>query len=70
MLTIDLRCHDRDCRRKGIYRMVGDCRNCGAEPVLMLFTAAHEAHVGRCPCCECETVYPKRSATPDEVPGA
>jgi len=71
MLTTDMRCNHPSCSTKGIYRMVGKCTNCKAEPVLLLFTAGHQSEAGKCPVCENErSVYAARLATEDEIPVA
>lgn len=68
MLIADDRCQHGDCVDKGAYRMVGHCLNCGAEPVLMLFTAGHDARLLPCPTCGCRRVAPERLAAGDEIP--
>lgn len=70
MLTADDRCKSPKCTQKDIYRMVGKCANCHAEPVLVLFTVGHEARQVACPCCGVERVYTTRLATPEEIPVA
>ena len=54
--------------KKGRYRMVGHCLNCGAQPLIGLFTASHEASGGDCPACGCSRLTWIRLADPDEVP--
>lgn len=71
MLTTDARCHDQSCAHKGIYRMIGRCYNCKAEPVLVLFTEGHEAYRVKCPTCRVrDSVNVSRLATEDEIPEA
>lgn len=70
MLTVDDRCKSTECARKDIYRMVGKCANCHAEPVLVLFTVGHEVRRVACPSCGVERVYTTRLATPEEIPVA
>jgi hypothetical protein len=65
---VDRRCGHDWCARKGVYRMIGGCSNCGAEPLLGLFTATHEARGGDCPTCGCDRLHWDRLATPDEIP--
>lgn len=47
-ITIDARCRDDFCVRNkpDIYRMVGDCENCGTKGILFLLTAEHERGAG------------------------
>lgn len=73
MLTIDMRCPCKKCRRRteNIYRMVGQCINCGTKPILMLFREGDPATAGgRCPLCGNGRVVAQRLATPDEIPEA
>lgn len=71
MVMTDDRCSHRSCTSKGMYRMVGVCRNCGTEDVLMLFTEGHEKRNGDCPTCGVrDSVMPQRLATEDEIPVA
>jgi DNA-directed RNA polymerase subunit RPC12/RpoP len=69
MLTVDARCTDKSCS-PNIYRMVGKCYNCGAEPVLVMFTERHEKSEVPCPTCGTRRVNVSRLATPDEIPNA
>lgn len=70
MQTIDKRCGDPKCS-PNMYRMVGQCSNCGTEGLLVLFTAGHESEPADCPVCECyRTVGRYRLATDDEFPAA
>lgn len=68
MLFVDARCNHSTCVAKDAYRMVGSCSNCGVEPVLVMFTEAHESEIVECPTCGCQKVYPTRLATEDEIP--
>lgn len=73
MITVDGRCFCERCesRTKDIYRMVGKCRNCGAEPILMLYRAGDKATSLTCPTCgNWNSVHANRLATEDEVPAA
>lgn len=76
MLTIDDRCHHPRCDEQNIYRMVGSCRNCGTEDILVLYSAGHPATgTGassglQCPVCGVRDVRTNRLATPDEVPAS
>jgi hypothetical protein len=74
MLTIDARCNHPRCNEKNIYRMVGSCRNCHTEDILVLYSAAHDS-MGTygwdghpCPVCGVRQVRVSRLATPDEIP--
>lgn len=68
---VDQRCTHRSCEDKtGAYRMVGGCHNCGAAPLIGLFTASHPASGGTCPACGCYGLHWDRIAGPDEVPPA
>lgn len=70
-LIVDRRCwRCQDGGRTGIYRMIGGCRNCGAGPVLGLFSITHEASGGDCPVCRCSRLHWDRLATADEIPAA
>lgn len=70
MLTVDERCTMTSCSHKtGIYRMVGSCWNCNAEPILVLYTEGHEASATDCPVCGCSgKVHVNRLATDEEIP--
>lgn len=71
MLTIDARCGCASCegRTQNIYRMVGRCRNCGTEPILLLFRAGDSTSGVNCPVCgNWKTVWAERLATYDEIP--
>lgn len=73
MLTVDARCTMRRCTRAetgNIYRMVGRCSNCGAEPVLVLYTSGHDKHKVDCPKCGVSAVLPTRLASDEEIPVA
>jgi hypothetical protein len=73
MLTVSGVCTCNRCEQHGmreIYRMVGSCWNCKAEPVLMLFRAGERAEVLKCPTCKVKAVHAKRLATDDEIPAA
>ena len=65
---IDARCNHRGCDTEDIYRMVGQCSNCGDKDVLMLFTAGHETYQQQCLKCGCRTVSALRLANADEIP--
>jgi hypothetical protein len=70
MITVDDRCSDKKCAG-GIYRMVGTCRNCGTQPILVLYSASHRSSDVDCPVCGCwHTVSTTRLATEDEIPEA
>ena len=67
---INLSCTHPSCVTKtGRYRMTGGCHNCGAAPLIGLFTASHEASGGECPACGCRRLHWDRLAGPDEVGG-
>lgn len=70
MLTVDDRC--LACPQEtSIYRMVGRCLNCGADPILVLTTSGHEVNRRACcPVCGTSNVNPSRLATDDEIPEA
>jgi DNA-directed RNA polymerase subunit RPC12/RpoP len=65
---VDRRCGHPRCDEPGVYRMVGACYNCGAKPLLGLFTAGHEATGGECPACGCRRLHWDRLATPAKIP--
>lgn len=67
---VDRRCTHPNCAGKtDAYRMVGGCYNCGAKPLIGLFTATHEhGSGGKCPACGCERLHWDQLAGPDEVP--
>ena len=73
---VDLRCKTGSCAyRDGVYRMIGRCANCGADPLLFLVTTGHEVPRGpmlgaRCPICDTRNAYATRLANPDEIPSA
>lgn len=63
MLTISGVCTCNRCERydkREIYRMVGSCFNCQAEPVLMLFRAGERVEALECPVCRVKAVHAKR----------
>lgn len=67
---IDGRCHCERCvsRTTAGYRMVGSCRNCGVE-ALVLYRAGDPSAPVKCPTCgNTRSVYTTRLATPDEIP--
>lgn len=70
MLTTDARCTMSFCQGIAIYRMIGKCANCGADPILVLLTSRHKAIKVECPTCKNETVDPTRLARDDEFPEA
>lgn len=73
MNTIDGRCFCTKCeaRTTDAYRMVGACRNCRANPVLMIFRSGDKVRPLDCRVCRCwGTVHAARLATADEVPAA
>jgi hypothetical protein len=60
------RCQDRT---QNIYRMVGRCANCQANPILMIFRAGDPVRPLDCPVCGVwHSVYAGRLATDDEIP--
>lgn len=60
-------CTDRDSGQ--VYRMVGQCTNCGSGPLLILVTVRHSAPTGeQCPKCGCYDVVARRLAEDDEIP--
>lgn len=65
---VDWRCERRDCSGKSMYRMVGNCSNCGLTGVLVLFTVEHEVTPVRCPRCHVVRVSGFRTASDDEIP--
>lgn len=69
MTTIDARCGVSTCS-KNVYRMVGRCDNCMAEPLLILFSEGHDTHPARCTVCGVNRVRAIRQATTDEIPEA
>jgi hypothetical protein len=69
---IDARCHCKRCtdRTTSGYRMVGKCRNCGVD-ALVLYRAGDTSSAADCPTCgNWRTVHTTRLATEDEVPVA
>ena len=73
MLTVDGRCGCARCEAgsKNIYRMVGECWNCHATPILVLYREGDPAAPQDCPTCGGrQQVHVTRLATPDEVPAA
>jgi ssDNA-binding Zn-finger/Zn-ribbon topoisomerase 1 len=74
MLTASGICTCNRCERFGkreIYRMVGRCYNCQADPVLMLYRSGDRACPLDCPKCgNYQSVRPSRLATDDEIPAA
>lgn len=72
MLTVDRRCNHSSCvDNKTMYRMVGYCKNCATDNILILFTGQHETSSADCPVCGCRgTISPQRLATEDEFPEA
>jgi hypothetical protein len=66
----DCRCTHPDCKdRDTAYRMLGHCTNCGAAPLLGLFTTGHGASdQGRCPACGCYSLRWDKLASPGDVP--
>ncbi len=71
MLTVDGRCGCERCRARteNIYRMIGTCRNCGSNPILMLFREGDPVSALDCPICGCwHTVDSQRLAMADEIP--
>lgn len=66
----DRRCSHDTCQRKGVYRMIGGCYNCGLSPLLGLFSVSHEASGGDCPVCGTNRLHWDRLATPDEIPAS
>lgn len=63
-------CSRCEQRPRHIYRMVGRCLNCTAEPILMLFRSGDKTLPLECPLCGCITVHAQRRATVDEIPAA
>ena len=73
MMTVDGRCGCARCEAStgDIYRMIGRCSNCQADPILMLFRAGDPAVRLTCPACKVrEGVSPQRRATDEEFPEA
>ena len=76
MTTVDCRCFCHFCEKRttSIYRMVGACLNCGAEPILFLIRAGDKAPTMtfpvECPTCGVRAAYANRLATEDEIPAA
>ena len=73
MLTVSGKCICERCetRTQNIYRMVGACRNCQTEPILMIFRAGDPARSLDCPACgNYNSVHARRIATEDEIPVA
>lgn len=71
MTTVDARCNCRACveRTENIYRMIGSCNNCGAEPILILYRAGDRASDQDCPVCgNWHSVKATRLAEPNEIP--
>ncbi len=53
---VDQRCtHSSHAASAKVYRMSGYCLNCGAAPLVGLFTAGHDrfGKDGPCPACGC-----------------
>jgi hypothetical protein len=58
---IDERCTLPRCAEAAsglVYRMAGHCQNCGAKPLVGLFSAGHEHGYdgGPCPACGCRKI--------------
>lgn len=73
MITVSGICNCKRCtdRTTDIYRMVGQCYNCGTKDILMLFRSGDKASRLDCPVCgNPNTVHSQRLATEDEVPVA
>lgn len=73
MITVSGMCNCSKCvsRTTSMYRMVGYCRNCGTQDILMLFRAGDKAVDLDCPVCgNWHTVYAQRLATDGEIPAA
>lgn len=73
MLTVDCRCNCLRCQAgsQDMYRMVGNCWNCGQNDVLMLFRKGDPSYHDReCPKCGYRSLKAKRLATRDEIPAA
>lgn len=69
---IDARCFCKRCtdRTEDVYRMVGRCRNCQTE-ALVLYRSGDAAGAANCPTCgNYSTVATTRLATDDEIPVA
>jgi hypothetical protein len=65
---VDVRCNHETCRDRGVYQMVGYCKNCRTPDLLLLCTMTHEAPFNAvCPVCECAAVRATRLATTDEM---
>lgn len=73
MITVSGKCMCPSCeaRTGNVYRMIGVCYNCGAEPILMIFRAGDAKRALDCPVCGCwSRVNAKRLASDDEIPDA
>lgn len=71
MITIDARCTKPTPCRTSVYRMVGYCLNCKADPILIINTETHSASNVDCPVCgNFHSVKQSRLATDDEIPEA
>lgn len=70
MPTVSGVCICSRCERgpRRIYRMIGKCWNCTADPILMLFRAGERTMPLDCPLCGCREVRAVRRATDDEIP--
>lgn len=73
MITVDARCHCDRCeaRTQNIYRMVGNCINCGVADILMLFREGDRKCDWICQTCGVAgALHPTRLASEDEIPEA
>lgn len=71
MITIDGRCFCKCCeaRTQNVYRLVGQCSNCGHGDMLMIFRAGDRKRGLDCPVCGVSNaVTAIRLATEDEIP--
>jgi hypothetical protein len=66
---IDRRCNHPSHHgeeKEHVYRMSGRCYNCGASPLVGLFTSGHGASdPGKCPACGCYDVRWSKLADDD-----
>ena len=70
MFTVDARCDCLRCRNRteDSYRMIGTCRNCGTDDILIVYRKGDHARDVDCPVCGNRRVHSRRLAIPDEIP--
>lgn len=64
-------CNRCEVGERRVYRMIGRCYNCRAEPILMLYRSGDTAAPLECPNCGVyASVHAQRLATDEEIPAA